>query len=385
MIIISSDIGGTKTLITKYEVTDCNQINSSFSTNLLEKIQFPTQKMGAHDFYTHLFSHIKEIQKTDNIAKICIAQPGMFLEDGTIAANSAVHIFKKPDQSSKINALQVINRVRSELKMNLDVPIYICNDAIAQFRNNLHHIPKELLNRHKNESVVYINPGTGLGGGVAFINNELHFDMITDGHISQLQLPHLAKETLALPLQQGSNSPVIDYSLNPYAPAESLISGNALTQMAEAIDAYFKEKNEPLLFQSQLTDAQAPTPANISKLISSSQNKESKNKIKATYHHLLRLVGTYFAELCITLHQRELTKHESHVPWSTKHTKLIKDCQFFIDAGDFLKTESGALIIESRNEYLQQHGFKQFDFYTPESEGALGATLGAIMLGIENT
>ncbi|MSR88384.1 MAG: ROK family protein [Candidatus Margulisbacteria bacterium] len=64
--------------------------------------------------------------------------------------------------------------------------LFLINDALAQFAGGLLQLG---LNRFKNNKVVYLGPGTGLGGGVAWVSPTGIIEFHTDGHFFDVLVP----------------------------------------------------------------------------------------------------------------------------------------------------------------------------------------------------
>lgn len=64
--------------------------------------------------------------------------------------------------------------------------LFLINDALAQFAGGVVQLG---LDRFKNKKVVYLGPGTGLGGGVAWVSPTGTIAFHTDGHFFDLIVP----------------------------------------------------------------------------------------------------------------------------------------------------------------------------------------------------
>lgn len=64
--------------------------------------------------------------------------------------------------------------------------LFLINDALAQFAGGVLQLG---IDRFKNKKVVYLGPGTGLGGGVAWVSPTGTIGFHTDGHFFDVMVP----------------------------------------------------------------------------------------------------------------------------------------------------------------------------------------------------
>ena len=141
---------------------------------------------------------------------VSLAHPGRFLPDGHLARGSTLNLGPQPDAFDGRNPAR-------ELTQRLDAKVFAENDATAQMRYGLHELLRdpEILAVLLNETVVYLGPGTGLGGGVATISADGAVTTRTDGHLFDVQVPGVGDGTRI---------------------AEELFSGPVIAQRLEALN-----------------------------------------------------------------------------------------------------------------------------------------------------
>ena len=114
---------------------------------------------------------------------VAMAHPGRFLPDGSLARGTTPNLGTIPNQFDGAHPAQ-------ELSRRLHVPVIAENDAIAQMRFGLDLLLRDSAVRPHllNQTVVYLGPGTGMGGGVAQVSAEGAVQAVTDGHLFDLQV-----------------------------------------------------------------------------------------------------------------------------------------------------------------------------------------------------
>jgi len=257
----------------------------------------------------------------------------------------------------------------------------------------LHQLSPKLLKGYSNECIIYLCPGTGLGGGIAFIKPDKSFKIITDGHISQLLIPELPEVIKLKFIIRGKNW-IIPYKTDLNYQAESLISGNAILALIKNIDTYLiKKELEPIfspLFPSntllsvsdiaQLIDNYVSDFDKRSFEVTSTEELKKIKEAKKVFNQILDYVGQFEAQLCKAIFDGHLKKSFHHLEWEQEDKQLIKSSTFFIDAGDLKKTRSGQQIIKARNKWLKNNSIDYFTFYQPDSPTPVDAIKGAYFL-----
>ena len=372
MSIIGIDIGGTKTFLAKMSVK--KESDQSYHLEVKATSTIPTTKASGNEFYQNLAQQIKHFAGPEIavIEQIVISQPGLFQKDQSIAANTAVNLFTPPDCHQDIYPEKLFQRALHENNINIQRSFF-CNDAIAGFSFVLHQLPPKLLKGYSNKCIIYLCPGTGLGGGIAFINPDKSFKIVTDGHISQLLIPELP-EVLKLKFIIRGKTWTIPFPTDLNYQAESLISGNAILEFTQNIDTYLTEKGQSPIFTPLFTPNTLPTSANIAQLV------DKNERAKKVFNQVLDYVGQFEAQLCKTIYEGNIKKSFQHLEWKDEDKQLIKGSTFFIDAGDLKKTSSGRKIIKARNNWLKNNGVDYFTFHQPDSLTAVDAVKGAFFL-----
>ncbi len=100
------------------------------------------------------------------------------------------------------------------------------NDAIAQMRHGLALLLADAAARPRllGQTVVYLGPGTGMGGGVAQVSRTKQVTVVTDGHFFDLQLPGVGDGTLT---------------------AEEVFTGSAIARLVRDANASLAQPIEP--------------------------------------------------------------------------------------------------------------------------------------------
>ena len=207
-LVIGVDVGGTKI---KAGVVSLGA-DGRPSTVLVaaEQIEAPRVEPAAcYDTIAELIRRLRARVERDGIRVlpvVGVGHPGRFLPDGRLARYTTPNIgtSNAPGQFDGINPAEELRR-----RLGGDVRVFAENDAICQMRFGLAvllHAPAvgpELLN----QTIIYIGPGTGLGGGVARVSDHSEVVVVTDGHFFDLQLPHW--DTGALTAEELFTGPAI--------------------------------------------------------------------------------------------------------------------------------------------------------------------------------
>ena len=186
--IIAVDIGGTKTRAGAVEV---GALGAPLRAEAgLRALQIPTPRANPGPFYDAIAQLVREVRaqaKQEGVVVlplIGVAHPGRFLPDGTLARGTTPNLGETP------GAFDGIAPAR-ELSRRLAADVVAENDAVAQMRFGLHALLHDAVARARliHETVVYLGPGTGMGGGVARVAADGGVTPVTDGHFFDLQLP----------------------------------------------------------------------------------------------------------------------------------------------------------------------------------------------------
>lgn len=190
--VIGVDIGGTK-------------INAG--AVVLEPTESPRQILAAQhvatprlpppSFYDAVAAVVRRVQaglREQGIHPapiLAVAHPGRFLPDGTLARATTPNLGTAPGQFDGIAPAR-------ELACRLGVEVVAENDAVAQMRFGLDRLLRDPAIRLRllGQTVVYLGPGTGMGGGVARISPAGQVTPVTDGHLFDLQVPAIGDGTL---------------------------------------------------------------------------------------------------------------------------------------------------------------------------------------------
>ena len=198
--LLGVDIGGTKIKLGAVSETASQRrrLRDDVSEmELLATAQAPTPRASPPQFYDALAALINGVREelrarhAGEVSIVCVAHPGRFLPDGRLARGTTPNLGARPHEFDGIHVVE-------ELKRRLHVRVVAENDAISQMRFGLDALLRDPRARPHvvDETVVYLGPGTGMGGGVARVSRDGTVVPVTDGHFFDLQLPGIGDGTL---------------------------------------------------------------------------------------------------------------------------------------------------------------------------------------------
>ncbi len=186
--VIAVDIGGTTIKAAAVPVEPPGQARGGI---LFGEARIPTPRTAPPSFYATVAALIERVwagaqRRCAVLPLVAVAHPGRFLPDGTLAPGTTPNLGPSPNVFDGLDPAQ---EVRRRLRRSVDV--YAENDAIAQMRFGLVALLRDPAIRPRllGETLVYLGPGTGMGGGVARIGRDGGTTLVTDGHFFDLQVP----------------------------------------------------------------------------------------------------------------------------------------------------------------------------------------------------
>ena len=217
---IGLDIGGTKI---KAGAVDAQA--PSAQARIISSQQIPTPRAHPSDFYDAIASlitqirHDAESQRVALLPVVSVAHPGRFLPDGSLARSTTPNLGLTPDEFDGLKPAE-------EIRRRVGGQVHAENDAIAQMRFGLDALLRDPATAGllRGETVVYLGPGTGMGGGVARISAHGEVEVITDGHLFDLEVAGVGDGTLT---------------------AEELFTGPSIARRVEAANAGLLEPIQP--------------------------------------------------------------------------------------------------------------------------------------------
>jgi predicted NBD/HSP70 family sugar kinase len=182
--VIGIDVGGTKTRAGAVEI-----LRSRGSDRIIVSEQIATPRAGPSAFYDALAALVRSVgdraraQGAELLPIVALAQPGRFLPDGRLARGTTPNLGTAPEQFDGIAPAR-------ELERRLGGRVIAENDAVAQMRFGLDLLLRDadIRPRLLGETVVYLGPGTGMGGGVATVSRSGEVGVVTDGHLFDVQV-----------------------------------------------------------------------------------------------------------------------------------------------------------------------------------------------------
>ncbi len=179
--VVGVDIGGTKS---RAGVVDVQTLDIVISAAIA------TPRLPPDLFYDAIADLVRQVRAQAERAShtvlplVAVAHPGRFLPDGSVARGTTPNLGTAPGQFDG-------SRPAQELARRLSSRVHAENDAVAQMRFGLDLLLRDPATRPHllGETVVYLGPGTGMGGGVARVSSEGVVTTVTDGHFFDLLIP----------------------------------------------------------------------------------------------------------------------------------------------------------------------------------------------------
>lgn len=192
LVVIGVDVGGTKVKAGAVEAGP-----DGTGAYVLVSQEIPTPRALPTVFYDQIAELVRGVRRAAKarasrvLPLIAVAHPGRFLSNGVLARGTTPNLGTAPDQFDG-------TRPAEELERRLSATVVAENDAVAQMRFGLDVLLRDAAVRPSvlGETVVYLGPGTGMGGGVARVSPQGEVAIVTDGHLFDLQVPGYGDGTL---------------------------------------------------------------------------------------------------------------------------------------------------------------------------------------------
>ncbi len=190
--VIGVDIGGTKTKAAAVPLGA-----DGVPARVVASGQIATPHLAPAAFYDAIAGLIRQVQMQAQqvgatvLPYVAVAHPGRFLADGSLARGTTPNIGERPNQFDGL-------RPAGELQRRIGGQVVAENDAMAQMRYGLAALLRDPEARRLllNEVVIYLGPGTGMGGGVARVSGQGGVTPVTDGHFFDVQVSGVGDGTL---------------------------------------------------------------------------------------------------------------------------------------------------------------------------------------------
>ena len=387
--VIGVDIGGTKIKAGAVEVGA-----GGVGTRVAHAREVATPRADPAAFYDAVATVIRDVHAQAEhsglavLPCVAVAHPGRFLPDGRLARGTTPNLGSAPGQFDGLSPSAELERRLSnnsseanaakgsglgaqgtcpeprapspEPKNQVKWRVFAENDAIAQMRFGLDALLRDEVARPPllGQTVVYLGPGTGMGGGVARVDAEGAVAIVTDGHLFDLQLPGYGDGTLT---------------------AEELFTGPAIAR-------YIREANE---------HSSSPIePARAGEVDSLLRSPATPPEQRAFAERIVDVHGEILALLIETIHAGRMTKvrleptpdgrllrhvDEPDRAWSAADCALIRGCARFI-LGGFVGTSRGfgARMRERALALLRQRGLREVAIFQIPVESADAGLLGVV-------
>ncbi len=191
-VVIGVDIGGTKIKAGAVEVGP-----SGLVTRLIASQEIATPCAVPAVLYDVVAALVRDVrakaERTGHrvLPLVAVAHPGRFLSDGRLARGTTPNLGAAPGEFDGLHPAQ-------QLSQRLLATVIAENDAVAQMRFGVDVLLGEPAVRPHllGQTVVYLGPGTGMGGGVAQVSLQGEVTTVTDGHFFDLQIPGFGDGTL---------------------------------------------------------------------------------------------------------------------------------------------------------------------------------------------
>lgn len=191
-VVIGVDIGGTKIKAGAVEVGP-----DDLGTRIIESKEIPTPRLPPPAFYDAIARLVRDLGAMVErggwgvLPCVAVAHPGRFLPGGVLARGTTPNLGSAPGQFDGLHPAH-------ELERRLAATVLAENDAVAQMRFGIAALLRDRAIRPDllGETVVYLGPGTGMGGGVARVSPRGEVTTVTDGHFFDMQVPACGDGTL---------------------------------------------------------------------------------------------------------------------------------------------------------------------------------------------
>ena len=353
-VVTGIDIGGTKIGVGAVEV-----VSARVSDRLIMSRQIQTMRARPAAFYDEVAALVRalwaELQPLGwSILPLAgVAHPGRLLADGTLARGTAPNLGVTVEDFDGVNPSQALGR-------RLGIAVVTENDAVAQMRHGLERLLREETTRSclLGQTVVYLGPGTGMGGGVAVVDLQGEVSIITDGHFFDLQVQG-----------HGDGTSI----------AEELLTGPSIARLIADVNRRLESPIDPA------------TPERISELLGKGRWQESH--VRAAYR-IAEIQGDLLALIIGQIHRGQIVKvrlepqadgrvirhvDEPDRAWSAADQAAVQGASRFLFGGSIGASPTLGACIRARalEQLAQRHLDAVKIFQLPGASadaGLLGAT-----------
>ena len=353
-VVIGVDIGGTKIKAGAVEMGP-----GHVSARVVVSKEIATPRMPPAAFYDAVAALVRDVRTKAEAAGrvilplVAVAHPGRFLSDGVLARGTTPNLGRAPGEFDGWCPAR-------ELGHRLSGTVIAENDAVAQMRFGVDALLGDSAIRPHllGETLVYLGPGTGMGGGVARVSSRGEVTIVTDGHFFDMQLPGYGGGTLR---------------------AEEVFTGPAIARDIERRNTRLSSPIEPA------------TAGEIDRLLMSS---EGSAEHRAEAGRIADAHGEILACLMTAIHAGQITKvrletaRDGHVvrhldepdrAWSANDRALVRGASRFILGGSVgCSAGLGGRLRRRALEVLRQRGLDKITIFQIPVVSADAGLLGAV-------
>ena len=355
-LLIGLDIGGTKTKAGAVAIGS----GALDAGRIVAAEQMPTPPEPVGRFYDAMAELVRRVRarlgEADGVLLplVGVAHPGRFLPDGTLARGTTPNLGQVPHQFDGVSPSQ-------ELAARLVMRVFAENDAVAQMRFGLDALLRDprIHPRLVGQTVVYLGPGTVMGGGVARVSADGVVQPVTDGHFFDLQVPGWGDGTLT---------------------AEELFTGSAVARR---------------IAQANVTLPEPILPARgerLTELLADPRAPESQRELART---IADEEGDILARLIETIHAGTIVKvrlerapdgavirhvDEPDRVWSHEDRDVVRGATRFMLGGSVgIDPVRGGHIRRRALELLRKRGYGAIDIFQIPVASADAGLLGSVL------
>ena len=364
------------------------------SDHLVAHEEVSTPRVPPKEFYDAIAQLVIRVRQSaqatyaTTLPLVGVAHPGRFLPDGSLARGTTPNLGTAPGQFDGLKPAH-------ELEQRLHIRVVAENDAVSQMRFGLELLLRDPATRSRllGETVVYLGPGTGMGGGVAQVSPEGTVMPVTDGHFFDLQVagysdgtltaeelftgPAIARlvreanQQLAKPIEPARAGGLDELLKSPTSSAEH----RAIALRIAAQEGDILARIVALIHAGQITKVRLETLPDPSTLVRLPLDSASGPRSGS-----LTIAQDSAPRAPVGLHGRvQRYVDEPERAWSEADRTLVRGARRFILGGFVGSSLALGKAIRARAlERLQEQGLRQVELFQIPMDSADAGVLGAV-------